>query len=363
AVAIDEYDYTIQEISEKGDINVKGVLTKEGFTEPREKPQNLDALPWVSKVYKENLPIDKYYLPFVQRPYVSIFDSRGCLANCSFCLSPQTFTSHHADGSHFRVRYRSVDDTIAEIEWIKKNLRVREVFVDSDTFTDRTSIINGRLKDFCEKIRPLDIKWSCNVRGDASYETLKMLKDANCRLIVTGFESYNDAQLQAIQKGVTTKQYDSFAQNVRRADLKIQSCWIIGLPGETWESVENNMKFVLKTRPNNLQVAPAHALKGTSLYKWASENGYIGLPLFNKRGQQLPQISQPQFSAEDTSKAIDMMYRRYFLSFGCLKTVLRDFITGGAGERERIIRDVKEFSKDSLQRLATQTLNNEISNR
>ena len=90
--------------------------------------ENLDELPWVSKVYKRDLDFRRYNVPFLHNPFISLYTSRGCPAMCTFCLWPQTHSGH-------RWRLRSPEDVVNEVKYIKENFPgLKEIFFDDDTF-------------------------------------------------------------------------------------------------------------------------------------------------------------------------------------------------------------------------------------
>src|SRR6266446_5604641 len=129
--------------------------------------ENLDELPWVTKVYHRDLDFRRYNVPFLLHPYVSFYTTRGCPAMCTFCLWPQT-TSGHA------WRKRSTDDVAREMAKAKEYWPwVKEFFFDDDTF----NIQKARTVELCAKLKPLNLTWSCTSRVTTDYETLKAMKE------------------------------------------------------------------------------------------------------------------------------------------------------------------------------------------
>ena len=95
--------------------------------------ENLDELPWVTKVYKRDLDFRRYNVPFLLNPFISFYTTRGCPAMCTFCLWPQTHSGH-------RWRLRSSDDVAAECKFTLENFPgLKEIFFDDDTFNYRKS--------------------------------------------------------------------------------------------------------------------------------------------------------------------------------------------------------------------------------
>jgi radical SAM superfamily enzyme YgiQ (UPF0313 family) len=155
--------------------------------------ENLDALPWVTKVYKRDLDITRYNVPFLLNPFISMYTSRGCPAMCTFCLWPQTHSGH-------RWRLRSSDDIRDEVKYALEAFpQMKEIFFDDDTFNYRKE----RTIELCGKLKPLNFTWSCTSRVTTDYDTLKAMKDAGCRLLIVGYESGDAQILKNIKKGAT----------------------------------------------------------------------------------------------------------------------------------------------------------------
>ena len=139
-VARFEYDFTVRDIAraierEEDFRNIKGISYKENeeiiHNPDREftSSEDLDKIPFVSKVYKKHLNIKDYFLGSSLYPEVQIFTGRGCPYLCTFCSWPQTLM-----GRKYRVR--SVSNVLDELDWIQDNLpEVKEVFFEDDTFT------------------------------------------------------------------------------------------------------------------------------------------------------------------------------------------------------------------------------------
>ncbi len=161
----------------------------------RPQVEKLDKpdMPWATEIYARDMDVTKYNVPFLLHPYVSLYSTRGCPAQCTFCLWPQTLSGH-------AWRKRSTDDVAAEMANAKKLFpHVKEFFFDDDTF----NIQKARTIELCEKLKPLGLTWSCTSRVTTDYDTLKAMKDAGCRLLIVGFESGDPQILKNIKKGAT----------------------------------------------------------------------------------------------------------------------------------------------------------------
>jgi radical SAM superfamily enzyme YgiQ (UPF0313 family) len=139
--------------------------------------ENLDDLPWVSKVYHRDLDFRRYNVPFLKNPFISLYTSRGCPALCTFCLWPQTHSGH-------RWRLRSSGDVVNEVRWALEHFDgLKEIFFDDDTFNYRKE----RTIELCHKLKPLNFTWSCTSRVTTDYETLKAMREAGCRMMIVGY--------------------------------------------------------------------------------------------------------------------------------------------------------------------------------
>ena len=147
----------------------------------------------MTKVYKRDLDITRYNVPFLLNPFVSLYTSRGCPALCTFCLWPQTHSGH-------RWRLRSGDDVANEVRYALEQFpQMKEIFFDDDTFNYR----KDRTIELCKKLKPLNFTWSCTSRVTTDYDTLKAMKEAGCRLLIVGYESGDQQILKNIKKGAT----------------------------------------------------------------------------------------------------------------------------------------------------------------
>jgi len=353
AVARWEYDFTIKELVEaiekgKSFRDIKGLSYKEnsriihnpnrGFT----SSEDLDKILFVSKVYKRHLNIRDYFLGQCLHPEVQIFTGRGCPNQCTFCAWPQTLM-----GRKYRVR--SIPNVLDELEWIQDNLDVKEVFFEDDTFT----ISKKRVLEFCKEYRErgLDIVWSCNARVDTlDLETMKEMKKANCRLLIVGYESGSDEILRNIKKGFTIEQIKQFAKNARKAGLLVHGDFIIGLPGETNETIEITKKLIREIKPDILQVSVASPFPGTEFYEWCKKNGYLITDdpndYLDENGHQKSVISYPWLSAEEITKAVDEILKEYYLLPGYVPIALRQILRKhGLDEAKRLFYSVRMFLK------------------
>jgi anaerobic magnesium-protoporphyrin IX monomethyl ester cyclase len=346
-----EYDFTVLELAhileDGGDVSgVHGISYRESdriLHNPNREftsSQDLNNIPFVSKIYKQYLNVKDYFLGQSLYPEVQLFTGRGCPNRCTFCSWPQTLM-----GTKYRVR--SVSNVLDELEWIQRNMpEVKEVFFEDDTFTADKK----RILEFTHnyKERGLDIRWSCNARANLDYDTMKEMKKAKCRLLIVGYESGNDVILQNIKKGITVEQSRSFAKRARTAGLIVHGDFIVGLPGETKETIEATKKLIREIKPDILQVAVASPFPGTEFYKWCEENGFLIADnpneYLDESGHQKAIISYSQLNNREMVNEVDSILKNYYLSLNYVPIVMRQILRkNGLDEIRRLWHSAKMF--------------------
>ncbi len=318
-IARKEYDYTIPELVDylengKDLTEVLGISYRKNkkiiHNKDRQFIKDLDALPFVSKVYKKFLNVGDYRYALAKHPMIQIWSSRGCPNMCTFCQFPQTLS-----GRIFRTR--SPENFVDELEWIKENLpQIKEVFIEDDTF----SVDKKRVMKICELIkeRNLDLVWSCNARADIPFDVLKNMKEAGCRMLIIGYESGNDEILRNIKKGMTTKQAKKFTKDAKKLGLKIFGCFMIGLPGDTKETIEQTFQFARELNPDMVFFQQAVPFPGTEFYEWCKRNDYLVAKNWDdwldKNGQLASIVNYPNLTNEEIKRLRDELMIRFYSS-------------------------------------------------
>ena len=294
--------------------------------------ENLDELPWVTKTYKRDLDIARYNVPFLRYPYISLYTSRGCPAMCTFCLWPQTHSGH-------RWRLRSTDDVAAEVRYALGAFpEVKEIFFDDDTFNYR----KARTLELCAKLKPLKATWSCTSRVTTDYDTLKAMKESGCRLLIVGYESGDPQILKNIKKGATIDMALRFTENCKKLGLVIHGDFIVGLPGETRETIRRTIEFAKRLDAETIQVSIAHAFPGTELYAYGAQNGLINLSMADEAGHQLPNISYPGLDGAELVDAVERFYGEYYFRPRVVWRLVRKAVFN-SGERRRLAKEAGEY--------------------
>ena len=342
-VAREEFDYTCKEVAAGRPLSaIAGLSFKraDGHIEhngARPMIPDMDELPWVTPVYKRDLTINNYFIGYLKHPYVSFYTGRGCRSKCTFCLWPQTVGGH-------RYRVRSARSVIDEVSWIKQNLpEVKEIFFDDDTFTD----FRPRAEEIAVGLGRLGVTWSCNAKANVPYETLKIMKDNGLRLLLVGYESGNDQILHNIRKGLRTDIARRFTSDCRKLGITIHGTFILGLPGETAQTIRETIQFAVDINPHTIQVSLAAPYPGTQLYREAVENGWLteneSLNLVNSRGVQLAPISYPHLSAAEIYHAVETFYRRFYFRPRKIAELTAEMLTSWELTRRRLREGVEFF--------------------
>jgi len=295
--------------------------------------ENLDELPWVTKVYKRDLDFRNYNVPFLQNPYISFYTSRGCPAQCTFCLWPQTHSGH-------RWRLRSSDDILNECRWALENFPgLKEIFFDDDTFNYQ----KARTIELCSKLKTLKFTWSCTSRVTTDYDTLKAMKEAGCRLLIVGYESGDQQILKNIKKGATIDMARRFTANCKKLGLTVHGDFIVGLPGETRDSIRSSINFAKELDVETIQVSIAHPYPGTEFYDHVKKNGLITIDaMTDEAGHQLPNYNYPGLDKGELVEWVERFYGEYYfrpkVAFRLVSKALFD-----GNDRRRLYKEAKEY--------------------
>ncbi len=310
-VARHEFDYTIKEIAEGAPYElVDGVsFRRDGkvvHNRDRALIHNMDELPYVTDVYARDLVIEDYFIGYLKHPYVSLYTGRGCKSRCTFCLWPQTIAGH-------TYRTRSPEHVADEIRRAKKLMpQVQEFFFDDDTFTDNAP----RAEAIARLIGKEGITWSCNAKANVPYETLKVLRDNGLRLLLVGYELGNQQILHNIKKGMRIEVARKFTEDCHKLGITIHGTFIVGLPGETQETIAETIKYARDINPYTIQVSIAAPYPGTFLYDQAMENGWLvggdDREMVANDGFQITSLNYPHLSQTEIFEAVAEFYKSFY---------------------------------------------------
>ena len=216
---------------------------------------------------------------------------------------------------------------------------IKEIFFDDDTFNYRKE----RTIELCKKLKPLNFTWSCTSRVTTDYDTLKAMKEAGCRLLIVGYESGDPQILKNIKKGATVDMAQRFTANCKKLGLIIHGDFIIGLPGETRESIRKTIDFAKRLDTETIQVSIAHPYPGTEFYEYVKKNDLITIDsMTDETGHQLPNIIYPGLDRGELVEWVERFYGEYFFRPRVVWRIVRKAIFNN-DERQRLTKEAREY--------------------
>ena len=275
---------------------------------PAELQSDLDALPFVSRVYQKHLNHHDYFYAHSKYPIVTIITGRGCPHRCVYCVYPQVFSGR-------RLRYRSVGNVVDEIEYIIQAFPdIKEIMFEDDTLT----INKKRCFDLAREIRRRGLKfhWSANSRADIDYDTLKILRQAGLRLLCVGIESGAQEILDNMKKSLKVEQIRQFFQDAKKAGVMIHGCFLLGNPGETKATLEKTLDLAKELNPDTAQFFPIMVYPGTEAYEWAKAHNYLTTEDFpcwlDEAGRHNCVVSRPGLSSAELVAFCDRARKEFY---------------------------------------------------
>ncbi len=341
-VARNEFDFTIKDVADDlpwGEIKGISYRNKHGvITHNDDRPiiENMDSLPFVTPVYKRDLVMENYFIGYLKHPYISIYTGRGCKSRCTFCLWPQTVGGHN-------YRTRSVGHVVEEIKWAMKAFpQTKEFFFDDDTFTDDLP----RAEAIAKELGKLGIYWSCNAKANVPYESLKKLKEGGLRLLLVGYESGNQQILHNIKKGLRIEVAEKFTRDCHTLGIKIHGTFILGLPGESLETMRETREFAKRINPHTVQISLAAPYPGTFLYNQALQNGWLdeaNAELIDDNGIQIAPLHYPHLSHKEIFDSLETFYRQFYFRPGKIGSIVKEMVTQPDMMKRRLREGVEFF--------------------
>lgn len=213
------------------------------------------------------LPIKNYYCPDAKEtPMMLMQLSRGCPNGCAFC------SASFVQGK--KIRYFSTNAIIDQLEYLANELNIKEISFVDDGFTTNKKmaleICNGIIE------RNIKLSWFCNARADCLNEDLvKKMKQAGCHQIYIGCESGNNEILKSVNKNITINQLFKASELLHKYDIDLSVGFIIGLPGETFETVKESVNLAIALCPNKTQFSRFVSLPGSKLFNEVGPNSYL----------------------------------------------------------------------------------------
>jgi anaerobic magnesium-protoporphyrin IX monomethyl ester cyclase len=225
---------------EDGSVNmhgIKGIAWRKDneiiLNFPRPWVASLDDLPIPMH---ELLPLQKYRMPYIKGPFTFMLTSRGCPAGCTYCIKHVSY--------QYSTRLRSPKLVLEEM-WYLKKLGLNNIHMYADLFTVNRDQVIEMCKMMIEQ--KIDIHWTSNSRVDfVDEEMLQLMGQAGCRLISWGIESGNEQILKHARKGAYPDKAERALRWAKQAGIMNWGYFIIGLPGETEETIRQTIDFAKK---------------------------------------------------------------------------------------------------------------------
>ena len=341
-VARNEFDFAVKEVAEDRPWaqiaglsyrNAAGIVV---HNDERAILEDMDALPFVTPVYRRDLDVNNYFIGYLKHPYLSLYTGRGCKSRCTFCLWPQTVGGH-------RYRKRSVGHVVDEIAWAKTAFpEVKEFFFDDDTFTDDAP----RAQAIAKELYRLGVTWSCNAKANVPRATLQVLRDNGLRLLLVGYETGNQQILYNIKKGMRVDVARRFTKDCHELGITIHGTFIMGLPGETRETIEETIRFATEINPHTIQVSIAAPYPGTYLYNQALQNGWLdasNAELVNDDGVQIAPLHYPHLTHTEIFASVEQFYRRFYFRSGKIAAIVGEMARSPQMLKRRLREGVEFF--------------------
>ena len=347
-VCREEYDFTCVDLAAgKPLAEIDGITWRAADgtivrNKDRAAIEDMDVLPMVSPIYKRDLDSTKYFGGYQRHPYVSFYTGRGCKSRCTFCLWPQTISGH-------RYRHRSVPKVIDEVKFILREMpEVKEIFFDDDTLADAHDFVvelSGELRKLGFGTRGFPVTWGCNAKANVPFRVLKAMKEGGCRVLLVGYEGGNQQILHNIKKGLRTDVARQFTKDAHSLGLTIHGTFILGLPGETLETIEETINYAKEINPHTIQVSLAAPYPGTFLYKQATENGWFdnANSLLDDGGNQIAQLSYPHLHATVIFDKVEEFYRRFYFRPSKIGSIVGEMLRDWDMMKRRLREGVEFF--------------------
>lgn len=316
-VIMGEAELTLKDILDGvPDNEILGICYRENFqpvkNDKRPFIDNLDILPFPARHLVDN---SIYKRPDNGKVQAVVKVARGCPFHCFFCLATPV--------SGAKVRTRSPENIVAELKVCVEKYNIKNFLFWSDIFNfDREWTL-----ELCQKIieSGLKITWSSNTRADTmDDEMAKMMFKSGCRLVSIGVESGSQKMLDNIGKKITLDDIRNTVKILKKNKIKIYNYFVIGLPWETEETVEETIKFAIELNSNFISFYTATPLPGTKYFAYAMMNKLVEGNLDFRSAYYEPVVRSEHLSKERIFELHKQAVKRFYLR---PKFILKTFLS------------------------------------
>ncbi len=285
--------------------SIKGIYYRDDvrvkFTGARPFIEDLDNLPFPARHLVDN---NLYRRPDNNKVQAVIKVSRGCPFHCFFCLATPV--------SGAKVRKRSPENIVAEIRECVEKYGITNFVFWSDIF----NIDKEWTLDLCQKIidSGLKITWSANTRADTADEEMAMkMYESGCRLVSIGVESGSQEMLDKIGKKITLDDVRLTVKIFKKAGIKIYNYFVIGLPWEDEDTVEDTIDFAIELDSDFISFYTATPLPGTRFYDYAKANRLIDSDTSFSSAYFYPSVNTHYLSKDKVFELHKKAEKRFYL--------------------------------------------------
>jgi len=246
---------------------ISGITYRDGdriiTNSPRPYIEDLNSLPFPAW---HLIDTGKYRMPYTRKRYLMVTPARGCPYHCIFCVA-KGYYGH-------RLRIRSPESVVKELEWGGREFGIKDFLFWTESFTLSRKFVMRVCELIVEK--GLDIRWVCNSRVDnVDFEMLQQMKKAGCWMIGYGVESSNQEILDRSKKGIKVEQIKEACDQTKKAGIEISAHIVLGLPGETRQTIKDTVRFAKRMGFDYAQFYCATPWPGTELYKIAQDKNWL----------------------------------------------------------------------------------------
>ena len=277
-------------------INSNNIIS---FTKERNLIKDINSIPFPAwnLIKPEMYPPSPHGAFYKYFPIAPIITTRGCPYDCLFCASKNMWKG--------KLRIRNASNVVDEIELLNKGYGIKEFHFEDDNLTFSKS----HAMDICEEIveRKLKIVWACpnGVRIDKlDHELIHAMKRAGCYQLSFGIESGNQQILDSINKHLKLEIVPDIIDQVKSEGIITNGFFIIGLPDDTIETVEDTINFALKVPFDRVQFSRFMPLPGTQPFnEWYKPNfdwdmiNLVGETTYNSKYLTSKEIAELQQKA------------------------------------------------------------------
>ncbi len=291
--------------------NIQGVYSLNNLKDERQEvikasvAENLDDLPFPD--WEQINPGDYPPAPHggLARgfPVGVMVTSRGCPYECTFCASPK-FCDR-------KIRFRSPENVTAEIEYLIKNFKIKEIHFEDDNFTLNADYVKRLCRSIIE--RKIKIHWACpnGIRADCiSPDLLQRMKASGCYYLAYGVESANRQILESVRKKESLETIQKAIEMTEKAGISAQGFFIFGLPGESPETIEESIDFALRSGLSRAQFIILDVVPGSEL--WDTLRGQF-VPDWEKKSYIEPEYLPEGITREQLLRAQTKAFRKFYL--------------------------------------------------